>query len=300
MQKKSLIPILKLREKITHPDRLQRIPLSIVKMEELVLANGKPDMKFIGEIRGAGGLREYLKTSSKLIFSPILPDSTLGGMDFEVYSILFTEFQPDSYITPDAPTYTGCKKYSRDQIDIILELTEKMIKKFPECNPIGLIKGSNFPQMDFHSDKLRHDLGLSQFCLHAGDCLYNSPKYAKDRIVDYGRSLAEKGLDLMIYGVGSKHYFQRFHYASRFATNSHYMQAFNHKVVQGSTWTNFKGDFTKKIVMKNFNYLRKLVENPNDGQEITVWMAEAADTKQPNKISEISTVDQRILKILEK
>jgi hypothetical protein len=298
MPNKSIIPILKLHEEITHPDRAQNLPSCIVKIEDLLLANGKPNMRVVREIQDRGGLREFLDTSSQIIFSSIIPDLLLERINLDTYRYLNEEFQPEFYITPDGPTYSSCEKYSRDQIDLVLELTAKLMRKFPASTPIGLIKGCNFAQMDFHSDKLQ-ELGVTQFCLHAGDCLCNAPIFAKDLIVDCGRSLAEKVPDLMIYGVGSRHYFQRFHYAKSFATNSHYMQTFKHQVIQGATWRSFKGDFTKKIVMKNFNYLRRLVELQSDTQELMAWVIDASNNECPDNVAEISSIDQRILKILE-
>ncbi|MGP8255073.1 MAG: hypothetical protein ACLQMU_05245 [Methanoregula sp.] len=289
---------MKLHEKITHPDRAQNLPSCIIKIEDFLLTNGKPNLRVIHEIRDSGGLREFLDTSSQIIFSSIIPDPLLERINLDTYRYLNEEFQPEFYITPDGPTYSSCKKYSRDQIDLVLELTAELMRQFPDSTPIGLIKGCNFAQMDFHSDKLR-ELGVSQFCLHAGDCLCNAPTYAKDLIVDCGRSLAEKVPDLMIYGVGSRHTFQRFHYAKKFATNSHYMQTFKHRVIQGATWTAFKGDFTKRIVMQNFNYLRRLVEQQSDTQEITAWITDASNDECSDEVSEISSIDRRILKILE-
>lgn len=255
-------------------------------------------MRMIRDIKDAGGLREFLDTSSRIIFTFIMPDWLLERLTLDTCRYLFEEFQPDSYITMDAPTYAGCVKYSRTQIDLLLDHTAKLMRQFPGCVPIGLIKGCNSAQMGFHAYKLR-ELGVTRFCLHAGDCSYNAPVYAQDLIVDCGRSLAEKVPDLMVYGVGSKHLFRRFHFASSFATNSHYIQAINHMVIRGVTWTNFKGDFTKKIVMENFNYLRMIVEQQGSTQLITAWISDAADTKEFDKVIEGLTIDRRIVKILE-
>lgn len=290
---------MKLHEEITHPYREQRIPAYIVRIEDFLLTNGKPNMTVIKEIQGAGGLREFLNTSSKIIFTSVMPDRLLARINFDTYCYLFEEFQPELFITPDAPTYSSCRKYSRTQIELILDLTTKLMKRFPESIPIGLVKGYNFSQKDFHSDKLL-ELGLTQFCLYAGDCLTNAPVYARDLIVDCGRSLAEKVPHLMIYGVGSRYYFQRFHFAESYATNSHYMQTFKHKVIQGARWRNFRGEFTRSIAMKNFEYLRRLVEHQPGTQEITAWVTESVDAKCSDKVTEFSSIDQRILKVLER
>jgi hypothetical protein len=295
---KSLIPILKLRERKTHPDRSQHIQSSIVKIEELICSNGKPNMRMVQEIKDAGGLREFLDTSSRIIFTFIMPDYLLDRLKMDTCNYLFEEFQPDSYITMDAPTYAGCEKYSRTQIDLLVNHTAKLMRKFPDYIPIGLVKGCNSAQMCFHAFKLR-ELGVKQFCLHAGDCSYSAPIYAQDLIVDCGRSLAEKVPYLLIYGVGSKYHFQRFHFANSFATNSHYIQAVNHMVIRGTTWTNFKGKFTKRIVMENFNYLKRLVEKQGSTQQITKWVSEAVDNKQVDKFAGTLTLDRRIVKIME-
>jgi len=298
MQKKSLKPIIKLRSDITYPDRSQHIPAFIVKIEELVLSNGKPNMRMIQDINDAGGLHEFLDTSGQVIFTFIMPDWLLERLTLDTCFYLFDEFQPDFYITMDAPTYAGCLRYSRNQIDLVLDHTVKMMRWFPDSVPIGLIKGGNFDQMDFHSHELR-ELGVTEFCLHAGDCSHDAPIYAQDLIVDSGRALAERVPQLMVYGVGSKRSFQRFHFANSFATNSHYIQTFNHRVIQGSTWTNFKGDFTKKIVIHNYEYLRRLVELKSDVREISEWASKTIADENLVKFSGASTLDQRIVKILE-
>lgn len=299
MANKKISPILKLHEKITHPDRSQSIPFSIIKMEDFLCSNGKLNSKIINDIKSAGGLREYLESSNKIAFSPIIPDDILGNMNLESYKVLFDEYQPEYYLTPDAPTYLGCEKKSRSKINQILDFTSSLIKIYPEYTPIGLVKGSNLIQMDFHTDQLLNEFSITHFCLHVGDCLYKTPIFAKDLIVDCGRLLSEKVPHLMIYGVGSKHYFQRFHFADSFATNSHYIQALNHKKISGATWVNFKGAVTREIVNQNFNYLRRLVEHTEGIQELTSWLTDLSSSEQTLSTRETLSIDQKIVKILE-
>jgi len=77
------------------------------------------------------------------------------------------------------------------------------------------------------------------------------------------------------------------------------MQAFNHKVIRGATWMTFKEKPTKKIVMQNFDYLRRLVESQNDVRELSEWSPVSSKFKSSQHIAENTTLDQKILKILE-
>jgi hypothetical protein len=298
MKKKFLYPAIKFRSIETHLDKSQRIPAVIVKMQDFLCANGKPKMSALQKVERAGSLHEYLGVSGRIIISPIIPDPLLLRINCDTYSYLFEALQPDEFITPDGITYSGLIKRSRDQIDHILGITELLINRFPECTPIGLVKGCNLSQMDFHVDKLL-ELGITRVCLHAGDFLYKDSSYSKDQIIDFARYVREKVPFLMIYGVGSKHYFQRFYFADCYVTNSHFIQAFNHMVIRGVKWVNFKGKPTREIVMHNFEYLRNLVEQQSDVRELTEWMPVNVPENFNDPIIENASLDARITKIME-
>lgn len=271
MTKKILFPVVKLRSPATHPDNSHAVPAIVVKMQEFLRENGQLNMSAIQKIRHAGGLHEYLNDAGHIILSPIMPDRLLLKIDFQTYVALLEELSPDRYITPDGITYSGFIKYSRNQIEHILDITSKLQDRFPEHTPIGLVKGCTLSQMDFHLDNLL-ERGITQICLHAGDFLYKESVHSCDQIVDFARYIREKVPYLIIYGVGSKQYFRRFHHADAFVTNSHYIQAFNHKRIQGAKWINYKGKPTREIIMKNYCYLRRLAEGQSDIQDLTEWI----------------------------
>lgn len=298
MRKRFLYPAVKFRSEETHFDKSQRIPAAIVKMQDFLCANGRPKKSALQKVERAGSLHEYLGLSGRIIISPIIPDPLLLRINRDTYSYLFEALRPDEFITPDGITYTGLTKLSRDQIEHILGITEFLINRFPECDPIGLVKGSNLSQMDLHVDKLL-ELGITRVCLHAGDFLYKDSGYSKDQIIDFARYVREKVPFLMIYGVGSKHYFRRFYFADCFVTNSHFIQAFNHKVIRGVKWVNFKGEPTREIVMHNFEYLRNLVEQPSDVRELTEWVSVNAPEKFNEAMVETASLDARITKLME-
>jgi hypothetical protein len=298
MDKKFLYPVVKFRSAVTHPDKSQAIPAIVVKMQDFLRENGEPKTSAIQKVQHAGNLHEYFGATGRIILSPIMPDHLLLNISYDTYAYLVEALQPDQIITPDGITYSGFTKFSRNQIDLVLGITEKLLDRFPECTPIGLVKGCNIPQMDFHLDKLL-ELGITQVCLHAGDFLYKESNYSKDQVIDFARYIREKVPFLMIYGVGSKHYFQRFHFANCYVTNSHFMQAFNHKVVHGATWVNFKGKPSKEIVMKNFEYLRRQVEHQNDVRDLSEWMTITSPVKPNEPIADHASRDARIMKILE-
>jgi hypothetical protein len=296
MNKKILLPVVKFRSPETHPDKSHAVPAIIVKMQDFLRENGQLNMSAIQNIRDAGGLHKYLKGAGHIILSPIMPDRLLLKIDYQIYVSLIEELGPDRYITPDGITYNGFIKYSRNQIELILDITSKLLDRFPEYTPIGLVKGCDLSQMDFHLDNLL-ERGITQICLHAGDFLYKESGYSSDRIVGFTRYIREKVPYMMVYGVGSKHYFRRFHYADVYVTNSHYMQAFNHKRIQGTKWVNFKGKPTKEIVMKNFDYLRRLAEGQCDNRDLTEWVPNTPVITMAEPIPNNTVIKTRILKI---
>ncbi len=283
MNKKSLFPVVKLRSPITYPDKSQTNSAIVIKMQDFLRKNGKPNIYEMRKVDHAGSLHEYFGTSSRVILSPIMPDSLLQNIDYNTYAYIIETLRPDQYITPDGITYTGFTRYSRNQINHILAMTEKLLNRFPELTPIGLVKGSDLSQMDYHLDNL-HDLGITQICLHVGDFLYKESIYSRDQVCYLARHIREKVPYLIIYGVGSKHYFRKFHFADAFVTNSHFIQAFNHKTICGVKWVNFKGKVSREIIMRNFEYLRKLAEGRNDGCTIFDWVPCATAVKTNEQI----------------
>lgn len=299
MNKKYLYPVVKFRSAVTHPCKSEDIPVIVVKMQDFLRENGKPKLSAIKKIEHAGSLHEYLKFPGRIVISPIMPDSLLLNIDYDTYAYIFEALQPDEFITPDGITYNGYVNLSRTQIDYILYITDRLMKRFPEKPAIGLVKGCNISQMDFHTDKLR-ELGITKICIHAGDFLYKESKYSQDQIIGFARYIREKVPFLMIYGVGSKYNFQRFYFADCYVTNSHFMQAFNHKTIHGVRWVDFKSEATSSIVMKNYRYLRNLVERQNDVRDLSEWMTAVPQRAIPDEsITENVSLDPRILKILE-
>ena len=265
-------------------------------MQELLLIDGKPNVRLIQEIKASGGLHKYLDYFGCIILSPIMPDSLLKLINFDTYEYILEELKPDQYLSPDGSTYNGFISYSHDQIKQILELTEKLVVRFPDITIIGLIKGCTLKQMEYHLERMI-ELGINKFCLHAGDFLHNGSKYSKSQIISYAREIRKKVPYLMIYGIGSKFYFQRFHHANAFVTNSHFIQGFNHMVICGVTWTNFKGEVTNEIIMKNFGYLQNQVEVQDNQCDLTKWISCLSDAKMGESTIRI-VVENKMMKVL--
>jgi hypothetical protein len=270
--KKYLYPIVKFRSAETYPDRLHDVSAVVVRMQEFLLENGKPNLSALKKVERAGSLHESLDFSGRIILSSIMPDRILLKINYETYEFLTDILQPDQQITPDGITYSEFIKLARSQINHILGITEKLLNHFPEIIPIGLVKGSNLSQRDFHLDKLL-DLGISHICFHAGDFLYRESDYSKDQAVRLANYIHEKVPQLTIYGVGSSLNFHRFNFANSFITNSHYVQAFNHKKICGNNWVNFREKPTKEIVMNNFEHLQRVVNRTNSQRDFTEWTA---------------------------
>lgn len=242
------------------------------KDERFYFKNGTINHTIIKKIDAAGGLHKYLNFAGPIILSSIMRDEILDSCVCDTYIYLIKHLKPEYYLTPDGYTYRGYKIDSQSQIEKILGLTKILLRDCPGSEPIGLIKGCDHYQLDFHLAKLQ-ELGIKRFCFHAGDFLYKESDYSKTQAAVFAKLLKEKGIYLIIYGIGSNTNFRKFHFADAFITNSHFMQAFNHRHIPGSMWITFKGKPNQDRIMENLRYLLRLINPPKDTSRLSTWLS---------------------------
>lgn len=273
MNQNRVFPVIKIHEKHTHLNESDGVNIIIVRMRDFVFKNGTPNYKLIDKILIAGGLHKYLNFYGTIIFSSIMHDDVLSQCTCETYAYLINTLKPDQYLTPDGTTYIGKVKKSRNQINKILDITEKLLKLCPKSQPIGLIKGASLSQIDFHINRLK-GLGINQFCFHAGDFLYKESIYSQNLAVKFSKHIRMKVPHLMIYGIGSKSNFQKFHFADSYVTNSHFIQAFNHRTIMGVVWVRIKNKPSRLNILRNFNYIKSFLECVGGQTDLLKWIQE--------------------------
>ncbi|WP_292369684.1 hypothetical protein [Methanoregula sp. UBA64] len=272
MERRLLLPVVKTRNKETYIDNSCDVSAIVIRIRDFLFKDGSLNCALIKEIQDAGGLHQYYNFKGPIIFSSIMRDEILDSCVVETYIFLINQLKPEYYLTPDSYTYRGYKIDSRSKIEKILEMTKIILKECPASEPIGLIKGCNLSQIDLHLDKLI-ELKIKRFCFHAGDFIYKESEYSKSQAIFFAKSMKEKRIYLIIYGVGSNTYFRKFHFADAFVTNSHFMQAANHRRIPGSKWITFKGKPNQETIMENLRYLLRLVNPPKDLSLLSTWLS---------------------------
>ncbi len=272
---KSLIPVIKLAEPITHaPMKEAHCKKVVVKLQDLLSKNGKAFNSRFNSIVAAGGLHNFLGFEGEIILSTIMRDYAIFGCTSSTYVDAVNLLGPDCYFTPDGETYEGERFTSQSEINRVLEETNEVIRNCPGSRPIGLVKGSNAWQVTNHALVLR-EFGVRQFALHAGDFLCRGNEQAIFRALQYGKLIKQNVPSLLLYGVGSLRHFRKFFFADAFVTQSHFVQAFNGKRFDGVRWKHFNGNPTGEIVLNNFRNIEQSLEelSLNSGG-LKKWVAE--------------------------
>ena len=254
-----LSPIIKLGDTRTHMHRhMTTTPIIVVKAQNLLSKDGFRFTFLFEKIRHAGGLHNYLQFNGIIILSPIMRDQTIFGFAPSSYTSMINAMKPDYYITPDGETYFDKERRSDFEIQRILKDTSHLQRACPASRPIGLIKGCTISQIEEHT-RLLSQLGIRIFVFHAGDFLCRGGRREIDFAKRSALMIRRKVPKLLIYGIGSGHYFSIFNYADGFLTQSHFINAFNRRKMVNARWvpTNHPGDQDR--IIENFHSLDSIV-----------------------------------------
>jgi hypothetical protein len=229
---KELIPVVKIGSENTyHPQYMIPCDTYVVKTQELLTSSGTRFNKHYVEIKNKGGFHEFFKDECKVILSLIMPDKTIAGCDQLRYLLMIQELNPNLIISPDGETYQGDVLRSKYVIEKSLECIDFLLNRGIEPRRlIGLVLGANFQQIDWYIDKLLNR-GIRKFCFHAGDFRFRRDSRSKRLALDIARHIRQRVPYLMIYGGGCRKFFQLYHFANAFVTQSHFVSGFKHKKI---------------------------------------------------------------------
>lgn len=266
-----LSPVIKLGEEMTyHPWIATSAPIIVIKAQDLLSKDGFSYTFLFEKIRHAGGLHQYLQFDGIIILSSIMRDQTIFGFPHSSYASMINALKPDYYITPDGETYFDEESLSVFEIQRTLRDTSRLLKGCPSSRPIGLVKGCTLTQIEEHIDLLSQ-LGIRTFVFHAGDYLYRGDEREIDFAKRSALSIRRNVPRLLIYGVGSAHYFSIFNYADGFITQSHFINAFNGKRMLNGKWVPSRGPVGQEGLMGNLHALDAIVKRMRAQKHLRGW-----------------------------
>jgi hypothetical protein len=242
-------------------------------MQDLVHKNGRGLNGIVSKIERAGGIHKYLGFDGNVILSSVMYDKTIYGFTKEMCSQLINTVAPDYYLTPDGETYLGEPHISNSEILRMLAETKFLLAECPGIKPIGLVKGCNLSQVTRHTDALM-DLGISMYAFHAGDFISRGSKNSVMYARMFAKQINGKVPWLMIYGVGTHRHFVAFNYANSFVTQSHFIRAFNGKILIDGKWVRVKGSPTRDVIMHNLCSIEEMLISLNANTKLTIWLDE--------------------------
>jgi len=251
--------------------------IACVRMQDLVtVATGRFNYLFY-RIKRAGGVHNFLGFKGIVILSTVMQDPLIKKIDkygAAMYINAINTLKPNYYMTPDGTIYDKVTT-DRDalyEISRILILTKVLIRECSGSKPVGLIKGSNEIQVDFHINALKN-LGIEDFTFHTGDFF----RHGSGTMIKKARMLCSRirphAKRLMLYGMGSQRRAIEFSFADVYATQSHFIAAQKHTIYNGCQKVKYNGSYSSSIVEKNFIQLQKNIMSIISHQtKLTSWM----------------------------
>lgn len=261
--KKALIPVVKVAEPMTWPPWPGvDVPALVIKAGDLINSSGESLRPICRTIERVGGIHSYLDYSGDVILSTVMKDRAIRGCSPEVYAQTIHSSRPDYFTTVDGETYEHEVDLAQAELRRIERETKNLLALCPQYEALGLIKGSTVRQMCGHADSLG-GMGIRTFIFHAGDFLARGTDRERSHALTYMKAMRSRVDNFLLYGVGSRKYFRKFYRSDGFITQSHFVNAFNRKSLQGYRWKPTGREATKEIVGRNFADLRRCLEELN-------------------------------------
>lgn len=249
-----LIPIVKIgSEKTYHPQYVIPCNTYVVKIQDLLTSTGKKFNAHFEEITNNGGFQAFFNDNCRIILSSIMPDKRIAGCSPIKLLSLIQATKPNLIITPDGETYCDEVRRSKYVMEKSLNSIDFLLDNNTKSDQlIGLILGSNFRQVEEYISELK-DRKISKFCFHAGDFNFRRGLLSKRLALDYARFIRQHVPYLMIYGGGSRRFFQNYYFADAFVTQSHYVAGFKHKKISRNGQKKYDGEISWEFIMNNLS-----------------------------------------------
>lgn len=278
-----LLPVVKLAEKQTYPPFDSPIVQGlVVKVQDMLTVDGTGTNAVYRRIQDAGGIHEYFHFDGNVVLSSIMRDRMIRGFTSEQYCEIIEALRPDYYITPDGETYLKERKLSAYETSRIERETEFLINSCLKAKPIGLVKGSTLMQVKEHAESmLEMDVGL--FAFHAGEFLNRGNSYSKARAFEFARSIRRMVPWLLIYGIGSRRYIERFEYADGFVTQCHFTEAFRGYIYRYGKRRPLSSGSIREAITNNLTDLQICVNTFDWPGPLDCWLQDSDTTGREEK-----------------
>jgi hypothetical protein len=259
---KLLIPTVKLGERATyHPWEHISYPVIAVRMEDMLLEDGRSFNDIVDDIQNAGGIRQYLDCPGSVILSTVMRDKLIAGSTVDTYIDAIRTLKPGFCTTPDGQTYEHETSRASREIDRMMDLTLEIMDKFPDTSMLGLVKGSNVNQIREHVNRLACE-GVQDMVLHTGDFLHRGTRAEAHRAQLYAHEIKANNYDLYVYGIGPGRHMRNFFFADGFITQSHYIGAYKRQLFHNNKWQRIAQKGDKDTILRNLDganaFIRRL------------------------------------------
>ena len=266
-----LAPVIKLGETKTYAPWFESHCLAVtIKAQDIVNSSGRSFKPLFGQIKSAGGIHSYLNFQGNIILSSIMKDKTIRNFTPEMYADLIRTLKPNYYITPDGETYFGEKNLSAYEIKRMIEETYFLLGACTKSKAIGLVKGCNMMQIEWHADKLK-SMGISTLAFHAGDFICQGNNRSIHQAAHFAARIRKKASMLIVYGLGASINLGRFSFADGFITQSHFIDAFYGMKILGPRLVPFKEAPTRDIIMQNLRAIEENILKIETQPRLTQW-----------------------------
>lgn len=274
-------------EETYHPHYVIPCESYVVRIDDLVNSTGIKFNKNFEIIKKAGGLHNFFPNHGKGILSPIMTDKKNAGFDRERFLSVIQATLPNSIITPDGETYVDDSKRSKYVIELTLDSIDFLLDNGVNADQmIGLVLGANIRQIDEYISELQQR-NLSKFCLHTGDFHFRRGNRSKQIALNYAKHIHSRVPYLMVYGGGSREFFQRFDLAEAFVTQSHIVAGFKHKKICRYGQKRYDGELSWDFIMSNlyeiyhYHFNREDIMNLSDLFDTTCVEVPNANASSP-------------------
>lgn len=290
-------PVAKLSEPMTHKAALSvSSPFIVIKMQELLKPSWEGFSRRFDAIRSAGGVHSYFHYSGNVLLSLIMPNRMIRGCTLRRYSEAIDAVKPDFTTTIDGETYSERLPVAEKECERCIYESEELMRMQPDHTFFGLVKGATLEQIQKSTDAMMK-LGCRTLIFHAGDFVQRGSATQKMTAITFARHIRARAPSFVLYGVSDPYYLHRFPTADAYVTQSHFIQAFYGKRLEGERWMDIGRQTTEDDITWNLVQMKRLAVNstaPNRG--LMRWVEE---TSAPHPLMQAvdmnSTAPQRRL-----
>jgi len=258
----TLSPILKLDDRKTFGVLgALSLDLVVVRLQDLICKRTFKFNETYRQIVSQQGLHNFLNFNGKILLSLIMKDQIIANLNPERYSEAIHSLKPDSFTTVDGETYEGEFVCSTAELERITKENNKLLDLASDFKPVGLVKGCSEVLIKNHAQQLKSK-GIDEYIFHVSDFLRNGGKpdlINKARL--YALTIRPFAKNLILYGVGSSKLHNKFSFADKYVTFTHFINATHRKKVVGNKIMTCLNAYNENTITENFINMYYTVES---------------------------------------